>query len=128
MDLITPIILIVIILVLVLLIPGLKLITDSEVGILTKRMFGRKMPQGQVVARNGEIGVQADILMPGLYWRIPVIWKIQKDTVTEILPTEVGIVESIDGRSIPKGTRRHLPATGRRKGASAGRRRTWKCA
>ncbi len=103
MDLITPIILIVIILVLVLLIPGLKLITDSEVGILTKRMFGRKMPQGQVVARNGEIGVQADILMPGLYWRIPVIWKIQKDTVTEILPTEVGIVESIDGRSIPKG-------------------------
>jgi regulator of protease activity HflC (stomatin/prohibitin superfamily) len=86
-----------------LLIPGLKLIRDSEVGILTKRMFGRKMPQGQVVARNGEIGVQANILMPGLYWRIPIIWKIEKQYVSEISPTEVGIVESIDGRPIPKG-------------------------
>ncbi len=90
-------------LIVLLVIPGLKLIRDSEVGILTKRMFGRKMPQGQVVARNGEIGVQANILMPGLYWRIPIIWKIEKQFVTEISPAEVGIVESIDGRPIPKG-------------------------
>lgn len=91
------------ILVLAFFILGLRLIGDSEVGILTKKMFGRKMPPGQIVARNGEIGVQADILMPGLYWRIPVIWKITKVEVTEILPTEVGIVESIDGKPIPQG-------------------------
>lgn len=89
--------------ILLLVLPGLKLITDYEVGILTKRMFGRKMPQGQVVARNGEIGVQANTLMPGLYWRIPIIWRIHKVSVTEILPEEVGIVESIDGKAIPKG-------------------------
>ncbi|MCX7005794.1 MAG: SPFH domain-containing protein, partial [Kiritimatiellaeota bacterium] len=82
---------------------GLKLIGDNEVGILTKKMFGRKMPPGQIVARNGEIGVQADILMPGLYWRIPIIWKISKWPVTEILASEVGVVESIDGQSIPHG-------------------------
>jgi len=82
---------------------GLKLIHDYEVGILTKKMFGRKMPPGRIVARDGEIGVQADILMPGLYWRIPIIWKISKVPVTEILPTEVGVVESIDGESIPHG-------------------------
>ena len=71
---------------------GLKLITDAEVGILTKRMFGKKMPPGRIVARNGEVGVQADILMPGLYWRIPIIWKISKVKITEILPSEIGIV------------------------------------
>ena len=103
MEVISALLLVCIVVTIFLLIPGLKLITDSEVGILTKRMFGRKMPQGQVVARNGQIGVQADILMPGLYWRIPIIWKIQKEPVTEILPVEVGIVESIDGRAIPKG-------------------------
>ncbi len=102
-GLLTTIIVFVVIIVILLLLPGLKLITDSEVGILTKRMFGRKMPQGQVVARSGEVGVQANTLMPGLYWRIPIIWRIQKTPVTEILPTEVGIVESIDGRAIPKG-------------------------
>ena len=69
---------------------GLKLIGDYQVGILTKKMFGATMPQGQVVARNGEVGVQADILMPGLYWRIPIIWKIHKVPVTEIQPSEVG--------------------------------------
>jgi uncharacterized membrane protein YqiK len=83
-------------------IAGLKPIGDYQVGIVTKRMFGGEMPQGQVVARNGEVGVQADILMPGLYWRIPIIWKIQKWIVTEILPTEVGVIESIDGMPIPK--------------------------
>ena len=82
---------------------GLKLITDAEVGILTKRMFGKKMPPGRIVARNGEVGVQADILMPGLYWRIPIIWKISKVKITEILPSEIGIVESIDGAPIPQG-------------------------
>ena len=85
------------------LIAGLKLIGDYQVGILTKKMFGKTMPQGRVVARNGEVGVQADILMPGLYWRIPIIWKIHKVPVTEITPYEVGIVESIDGIAIPQG-------------------------
>jgi len=82
---------------------GLRLIGDYEVGILIRKMLGKTMPQGQVVARKGETGVQADILMPGLYWRVPVIWRIRKVPVTEILPSEVGIVESIDGTSIPKG-------------------------
>ena len=82
---------------------GLRLIGDAEVGILTKKMFGKKMAPGQIVARNGEIGVQADILMPGLYWRVPIVWKISKAPVTEVLPSEVGVVESIDGMSIPPG-------------------------
>jgi len=70
---------------------GLKLITDAEVGILTKRMFGRKMPSGRIVARDGEIGVQADILMPGLYWRIPIIWNISKVKITpDILISAAG--------------------------------------
>lgn len=85
------------------LIAGLALIGDSQVGIVTKKMFGKTMPQGQVIARNGEIGVQAETLMPGLYWRIPIIWKIEKTWVTQIQPNEVGIVESIDGHSLPKG-------------------------
>ena len=60
MDVLEILIVVVILLILFLLAPGLKLIGDYEVGILTKKMFGRKMPQGQVVARSGEIGVQAD--------------------------------------------------------------------
>src|SRR3989449_4379835 len=50
---------------------GLYLIRAGEVGVLVKRLGGRKMPAGQVIARHGEIGAQAATLMPRLYWGVP---------------------------------------------------------
>jgi uncharacterized membrane protein YqiK len=83
--------------------PGLRLIRANDVGILTKNMFGKKMPQGQIIANKGEIGVQADTLMPGLYWRIPIIWSFSKVPVVMIDPESIGLVEAIDGEPLPKG-------------------------
>lgn len=82
---------------------GFALIKDDQVGILIKKMFGKKMKEGQIISRQGEIGIQADILMPGLYWRIPIIYKIQKVPVTVINPGEIGCVESVDGNPISPG-------------------------
>jgi hypothetical protein len=82
---------------------GFRLVKDDQVGIVTKNMFGKKMPQGQIIATDREIGVQADILMPGLYWRMPIIYKIEKVPVTRIEQGNIGIVESIDGKPIPSG-------------------------
>lgn len=82
---------------------GLFLIRDNEVGVLTKKMFGKKMPEGQIIARAGEIGMQASILMPGLYWRIPFIWKCHKEHVTTIDPNQIGCIESVDGLPLPIG-------------------------
>ena len=48
---------------------GLYLIRAGEVGVLVKRLGGRKMPAGQVIARHGEIGTQAATLMPGQGFR-----------------------------------------------------------
>jgi uncharacterized membrane protein YqiK len=84
-------------------VPGFSLVRDDEVGILTKKMFGRKLPQGKIIATEGEIGVQADTLMPGLYWRFPLIWKIKKVKVTQIPQGFIGIVDSIDGKSLQMG-------------------------
>jgi hypothetical protein len=41
-------------------------------------------------ASEGEIGVQADTLMPGLYWRFPIIWRISKSKVTQIPRQKLG--------------------------------------
>jgi hypothetical protein len=89
--------------VLIFILKGLALIHDDEVGILTKKMFGKKLPQGRIISRYGEIGVQADIVMPRLLWRNPITWKIEKAPVVEIKPGEVGLVESIDGDPLPVG-------------------------
>jgi regulator of protease activity HflC (stomatin/prohibitin superfamily) len=82
---------------------GLRLIGPNEVGILTKNMFGRKMPEGQIIAREGEIGMQARTLMPGLYWRLPIVWSFSKVPVIDIDVDSIGLVESIDGEPLPKG-------------------------
>jgi uncharacterized membrane protein YqiK len=83
--------------------PGFSLVRADEVGILTKKMFGRKLPQGKIIATEDEIGVQADTLMPGLYWRFPLIWKITKVKVTQIPQGVIGIVDSIDGKPLQMG-------------------------
>jgi regulator of protease activity HflC (stomatin/prohibitin superfamily) len=82
---------------------GLRLIGANEVGILTKNMFGRKMPEGQIIAREGEVGIQARTLMPGLYWRLPIVWSFTKVPVITIDVDSIGLVESIDGEPLPKG-------------------------
>ncbi len=86
-----------------LIIKGFYLIAANEVGILTKNMFGKKMPAGQIIARHDEVGVQAMTLMPGLYWRIPFVWSFTKVPVVTVDINSVGIVESIDGEPLPKG-------------------------
>lgn len=82
---------------------GLTYIGRYEVGIVTRKIFGEKMPQGQIIARKGEIGIQADTLMPGLYFFNPIIWKVEKERVIVVTETEIGVIESIDGEPIPMG-------------------------
>jgi len=82
---------------------GFRLVQDDEVGIVTKNMFGKKMPPGQIIATSGEIGVQAEILMPGLYWKMPVVYKIEKSNVTRIPQGNIGVLESIDGQPVAPG-------------------------
>ncbi|MDD1772889.1 MAG: hypothetical protein LUQ09_08220 [Methanomassiliicoccales archaeon] len=82
---------------------GLYLIQDDQVGIKRKKMFGKTMPQGHIIALDGEVGIQADTLMPGLYWRMPFIWTIEKVNVVFIGPDSIGVVNAIDGRPMQKG-------------------------
>jgi len=82
---------------------GFCLIGPNQVGILTRNMFGKKMPEGQIIARHGQVGVLARTLMPGLYWRLPVIWSFTKVPVVTVDNDSIGVVESIDGEPLTKG-------------------------
>ncbi|OGO35898.1 MAG: hypothetical protein A2147_07215 [Chloroflexi bacterium RBG_16_57_8] len=94
---------VVVLLFLILILPGFRLIGPNQVGILTRKMLGKEMPEGQIIARQGEVGILARTLMPGLYWRLPIVWSIAKAPVIEIDVESVGLVEAIDGEPLPKG-------------------------
>jgi len=86
-------------------IAGLYLIHEYQVGIATRRLLGQKMPPGQVIARHGQIGVQAATLVPGLYFRAPIIWTVSKVPVVEVGPDNIATIEAIDGRPLLQGRR-----------------------
>src|SRR5437867_12066776 len=74
---------------------GLYLIRSGEVGVLVKRLGGKKMPPVQVIARHGEIGTQAATLMSGLYWRVAVVRSIRSSEATRCAGNEADSVRAI---------------------------------
>ncbi|HEY6283434.1 MAG TPA: SPFH domain-containing protein [Nitrososphaerales archaeon] len=81
---------------------GIFRIADDQIGILIRKFTGEKMPQGQVIARHGQIGIQARTLVPGLYYRFPLIWDVKRARITTVAEANIGLVESIDGKPLPK--------------------------
>ncbi len=75
-----------------------------EIAIKERRYFGAKMPPGRVVATEGEVGIQADVLKPGLHLiKYPFERVVRKVPLIEIGADELGIVEAIDGEPMPPG-------------------------
>lgn len=76
----------------------------TEVGIKERRYLGRKMAQGRVVATEGEVGIQAEVLKPGLHFVMYPIERVSyKVPLVEIGADELGIIEAIDGEPMPMG-------------------------
>ena len=88
---------------LVLIYQSVVIVGGNEIALIERRWFGRKMPQGRVVAMGNEVGIQARTLGPGLHFLIPFIYKANKSAFTEILDGGIGLIESVDGSAIPAG-------------------------
>ena len=75
-----------------------------EIAIKERRYFGAKMPPGRVVATEGEVGIQADVLKPGLHLiKFPFERVVRKVPLIEIGADEIGIVEAVDGEPMLPG-------------------------
>src|SRR4030088_3524204 len=75
-----------------------------EIAIKERRYFGRRMPPGRVVATEGEVGIQAEVLKPGLHLiKFPFERVVRKVPLIEIGADEMGIVEAVDGEPMSPG-------------------------
>ncbi len=74
---------------------GIVVIAENEVGIVIRKfaLDGRKLPNGRIVALNGEPGYH--------FWYWPWVFKIIKDQSTVIRSGRVGLVVTRDGDSVP---------------------------
>jgi uncharacterized membrane protein YqiK len=75
-----------------------------EIAIKERRYLGRRMPPGRVVATEGEVGIQADVLKPGLHLiKWPFEKVVHKVALIEVGSDELGVIEAIDGDPMPPG-------------------------
>jgi uncharacterized membrane protein YqiK len=86
----------------VLLFFGMKIIPENKLGIVNKKfvLFGshRTLPDGKIIALNGEAGDQVDTLAPGLYWGYWV-WQydIREEDFTHVEKGHIATLEARDG-------------------------------
>ncbi|MEW6430797.1 MAG: SPFH domain-containing protein [Myxococcota bacterium] len=84
-----------------LLLAGTWIIREDEAGLVIKK-FGKPLPAGRLIARDGEAGYQADLLPPGWHFGLWT-WKyrVEKVPVLTVRPGEIALVVAADGEPIP---------------------------
>lgn len=92
-----------IVFVLIVVINSIVIVGGAQVAVLERRWFGKKIPEGRVVALRNEVGIQARTLGPGMHFLTPFLYRVSKDLLTIISENEVGLVDSIDGEQVKSG-------------------------
>ena len=87
---------------------GVIIVPDDSLGTVTKKfvIFGANsnLPDGQIVALEGEAGYQADTLSPGLHMGLwPWQYTIDLIKFTLIPQGNIGVVQACDGMPLPSG-------------------------
>jgi uncharacterized membrane protein YqiK len=87
---------------------GVIIVPDDSVGMVTKKfvLFGshRTLPDGRIVALNGEAGFQADTLSPGLHLGLwPWQYAVELARFLTVPHGQVGSVEACDGEPLASG-------------------------
>ena len=79
-------------------------IGPSEVGLVAKRI-GTRSKGDQLVALRGEAGYQADLLMPGLRFKLWPIFKVERYDWVQVPPGQIGLVIAQVGAALPTGAK-----------------------
>ena len=102
-KLISVLILIVLIVFMVVVFQSIVKINGDQVGIVERKLFGGDLPDGKILAVNGENGIQAKLLAPGWHVKWSWVYKITKVKMIEIEQGAVGLLQAKDGQSLPSG-------------------------
>ncbi|MGL4630411.1 MAG: SPFH domain-containing protein [Leadbetterella sp.] len=87
---------------------GIIIIQEDKIGLVTKKfvLFGDKksLPEGRIIATEGEAGFQAKALAPGIYFGYW-IWQyeVTHQALTVIPTGKIGLLLAKDGRELETG-------------------------
>jgi len=79
-------------------------IGPTQIGLVRKR-FGGRLPDDNPVAFHGEAGYQADLLMPGLRFKLCLVYAVTKHPWVQVPAGQIGIVIAQIGQPLPIGAK-----------------------
>ena len=80
-------------------------IGPTEVGLVTKRFSWSKLSDGNVIAFKGEAGFQAELLMPGLRFKLWPLFGVDKRPLVQVPAGQIGVVIAQVGAAPPTGAK-----------------------
>lgn len=92
----------------ILILPSIRVIGPTEVGLVMKRFGFKKLSDDNPIAFEGEAGFQSELLMPGLRFKFWVVYKVGKFPWVQIPAGEIGVVISQVGDPLPIGAKSAL--------------------
>ena len=79
-------------------------IGPTQVGLVRKR-FGENLPEDNPVAFRGEAGYQAELLMPGVRFKLCLVYAVTKHPWVQVPAGQIGIVIAQIGQPLPIGAK-----------------------
>ena len=102
---VSPLFLFIVLLLAVLILPSLRIIGPTQVGLVIKRFGFRRLSEDNPIAFNGEAGYQADLLMPGWRWKFWILYNVEKFPWVQVPAGEIGVVIAQVGEPLPIGAK-----------------------
>jgi len=91
--------------VVILILPSIRVIGPTEIGLVIKRFSVRKLSEDNPIALNGEAGFQADLLMAGWRFKLWLVYKVAKFPWVQVPAGEIGVVIAQVGQPLPIGAK-----------------------
>jgi uncharacterized membrane protein YqiK len=82
-----------------------NVIGPTQVGLVTKRLSFRKLPEDNPIAFHGEAGYQATLLTPGVRFKLWPIFGVKKYPWVQVPAGEIGVVVAQVGAPLPIGAK-----------------------
>ena len=89
----------------VLILPSIRIIGPTEIGLVTKRFSFSKLLKDNPIAFRGEAGFQGDLLMPGFRFKLWLVYKVAKFPWVQVPANEIGVVIAQVGAPLPIGAK-----------------------
>jgi regulator of protease activity HflC (stomatin/prohibitin superfamily) len=90
---------------LILIVPSIRVIGPTEVGLVMRRFSLRKLSEDNPIAFRKEPGYQADLLMPGFRFKLWLLYHVERHPWVQVPAGEIGVVISQVGRPLPIGAK-----------------------